>query len=336
MAVRHGWLQRYDQSVVKHTYKYGSTLRADCTDKGDKTQYGFDYRNRPVTTTGQPNTGTTLTNTTVYTDNKVSSVVDPYNRKTFYVYDVNLRVIRSVHELIPGAITTGTNLTTLARDLSNNPSYVINDVEYDGNGDQIHATDGRGVKGTNVYDSRIQLTSRIEADRVWNGTSWLVVAEGAQTQYQYDAQGNRTKVIMPRSFARQTGGSFIAGTEGEFSTTFDYTNRNILATKTVAAGLDASSAVRPEKASESYVYYLDGRIAATTDGRGNVWTTKWRSCCPLICGQLSPLARVDDSGTNMLDTTIYGTDLRGESNLPGHRVDDGHRCDVYRRFPAQP
>jgi RHS repeat-associated protein len=317
-------------------YKYGSTLRANCVDKGDKAEYGHDYRNRLVTTTVHPNTATSLTSTTVYTDNSVSSNVDPYNRKTFYVYDANLRVKRVVRELIPGAITTGTNLTTLTRSITNNPDYVIEEMEYDGNGDVVARVDGRNVKSTSVYDSRVQLTTQIEADTRWNGSSWIALAEGGKTAYEYDAQGNRTKVIMPRSFDRVSG-SFVAGSEGEFSTTFEYTNRNLLKKKTEAAGLDATSAVRAEKADEQFTYYLDGRILTKTDGRGNVWTTKWRSCCPIITGQLEPIARVDDSGTNKYATTIYGTDYAKNPTYQGRVTlltdSDTEFTEDFRRNP---
>ena len=173
-------------------------------------------------------------------------------------------------------------VTALTRDLNSNPSYVIEDLILDGEGQVTGHLDGKGIQGSAAYDA----LGRVTRQTVAVGTT-----VEAKTESDFDAQGNRIRVREPRHFTEPGG----------FITEFAYNGRNLLASKTEAVG-------RPEAATESYTYYADGRIADTTDARGSVWTTQWRICCTLVLAKADPLGKVDDSGTNKRGTRVFGTD----------------------------
>ena len=136
-------------------------------------------------------------------------------------------------------------------------------MELDAEQQTLARVDGRGNRSTMTYDSRGRMVESIEAA----GT-----AVAARAFVEYDANSNRTRVLHPRHFTEAT----------PFITTYEYTGRNLLKSTTEAFGT-------PDAATMSQTYLLDGRIENTTDGRGNVWSQRWKQCCGRLAAKIDPL-----------------------------------------------
>ncbi|MFT3764627.1 MAG: hypothetical protein QM820_03780 [Minicystis sp.] len=238
-------------------YLAGTSLPSDCTERGERTIFSYDDHNRLVATTRQPSTATTLTEGTVLdAARRVDRTTDPYGRRTFYVYDLDDRAVRTVQETAPGAVVPpapqaarDAYLLGLPRVLSGNAAYLVTETAYDAAGQVVSRTDGRGFTATFTYDAQGRLTRKIEAA----GTP----AE-ARTEYDRDPQGNLLSVRHPRHFTEPGG----------FVTAYTHTGRNRLASTTLAVG-------RPEQATESRGYDLDGKLSLRVDWGGNTWLTVW-------------------------------------------------------------
>jgi len=120
-------------------------------------------------------------------------------------------------------------------------------------------------------------------------------------QAVYDAQGNVVEVQTPRYFdSNDTNGN------GKAHVTLAYTHRNLLKSRTEAAGVSGV------EATESFTYYLDKRAKDHTDFRGNVWTTTWGACCGRVQAQIEPAAKVDGSGTDKRSAHVTRHDDYGD------------------------
>lgn len=314
------------------TFLPGTTIEATCSRSGDLTTYGFDFRNRVISTSRQASTGTTLTST-IELDilGRTLSQTDPYGRRTFSLYDVNDRPTRTIRELIPhglgslpsaatppsggfaGTGSAGVTYLTSARDealaalvrpTSANPAYVITEVVTDAEGQTIARIDGRGIRSTMTYDAQGRLTASVEAESVLSGGSFtfLVPPEAARTEYTYDDQGNVLTVSLPRTFTRDSGtGVWSTGTEGVFRTSMTYTGRNLKATETVADGLDAASQIRGERATTAWTYTKTQKVATITDPRLFVTEFRYGVCC-------DRLAEIEDpvGALTSFDYDAYG------------------------------
>lgn len=253
------------------------------TSDGDTTTTVFDHLNRAIAQTQRPTAATTLITTTTY-DSVGRAIVrtDAYGRRSFPVFDVNDRTIRTVQELVNGGYTGATDqatLAALARPAGVNPGYRIEDRTYDSEGQQLTRTDGRGITHATAYDAQGRLVAQVEGDRIPSGATTVPAPEAGQTRFEYDRQGNRTAVIMPRSFQRLADGSFVPGQSGEFRTSFGYTGRNLLATRVTANGLDQNNVARPERAVTTQTFSPTGKVATMTDPRLKVTTYEYGTCC---------------------------------------------------------
>jgi RHS repeat-associated protein len=249
------------------SYLWGTALRERYVDNGNNHIYSYDYKLRLIGETVQANTATLLTEATTFDSNqRTDFTADPYNRKSYYLYDINDRAIRMVTETVPGAIVLPVQpgapgyqtardafLTDLSRITAPNAPYIIQDITYDAAGQSLAQFDGRNVQTMMDYDSQGRLIDKVEA-----AGSGIV----AKTAFTYDPQGNRTLLTKPRQFTENSA----------FQTSYTYTGRNLLKSKTEAAG-------KPEAATENYTYYLDMRPKDTINARGNVWTKVWKQCC---------------------------------------------------------
>jgi RHS repeat-associated protein len=276
-------------------YLAGTELPTGCTDRGERTAYAYDDRNRRVATTVQPSTATALTETTAYDEaQRVESVTDAYGRRTFRVYDINDRVVRVVRETVPGAVTPPASpidpstqtqrdayLIGLPRVLAGNASYLVRETTYDAAGQVLSQLDGRGVATTFAHDGQGRSTREIKA---------AGKPEAGRTEYDYDPQGNRIRMRSPRHFTEPGG----------FVTQYTYTGRNLLAGTTWALG-------RPEQATESYGYDLDQKRSLRIDGRGNAWSTVWSLSTGHHQAEIEPAADVDgDASTPDTRATRVG------------------------------
>ena len=301
-----------------YTYLIGTNSVVTSTRNGETQTTLYDHRNRSIGTQSKPNTATTLT-TTKELDvlSRTRSTTDAYGRKTYFLYDQNDNVTRTVTETVPGALnapalqntaqqtagaftysftdkdgntlqTTGTHLVTytsardlflqnLNRNLSPNASYLITDAIHDAEGQTLASTDGRGIKTWMKYDKLGRNTLTIRA---------LGTPEEVRMETIYDDNSNVIESRSPRHFTEGNG----AGVEQ-----FTYTGRNLRATQTSSPGSGI-------EATESYTYLLDGNPSTHTDARGNVATQYWKACC----GRLQAMIDRDDQSTKISNTDHEG------------------------------
>ena len=266
--------------------------------------YGYDQRRRQVSQTVYATTTQSLTTTTSYdaADRRLSET-DPYGRVTYFVYDVRDRLVRTVREAVAGAVINPSAVATLARDLSNNASYVIEETEYDAEEQMLAQVDGRGNRTSFAYDARGRMTSRTE------GAGSPVAAT---TTYVYDAAGNQTEIYPP-----VTGST---GATMRIVTTF--TQRNLPATRTEAVGL-------PEQGVTSFSYFADGKVATSTDANLKTTANTYSPCCGRLMQTQDPLGFLTKytydgvgnvltvtDGNNNVTTTTYDA-----ANRPLQRTD---------------
>ncbi|MEK7411843.1 MAG: hypothetical protein AAB263_00835, partial [Planctomycetota bacterium] len=257
------------------TFLPGTTLEATCLRAGDLTTYDFDYRNRAIATSRQANGNTTLTSAVEFDVlGRRLSTTDAYGRRSFFVYDVNDRLVRQVHELIPGTLGTlaspntapsggfagtgsaGTAYLTSARDeavmaftriLTANPAYVIEETTTDALGRTLTRKDGRNIQSTFTYDNLDRMLTQVEDAGGLAATTTMV----------YDAQSNRTSVTSPRSVV----------------TAMTYTNRNLPKQITEASGTGEATVV------STTTYTLTKKPATTTDALSRVTNYVYGVCC---------------------------------------------------------
>ena len=74
------------QAVYTCEYLEGTSLRSRSVDRGEVTEYEYDYRHRLISTTVTPREGQSLVRRTNYRNNLVFSTEDPYGRKRFNAY----------------------------------------------------------------------------------------------------------------------------------------------------------------------------------------------------------------------------------------------------------
>ena len=248
-------------AVSTRTYLAGTNdLVTSSTVLGETATVAHDFRNRQVATSRTAKSGTTLTSTVSY-DNaqRVAWTQDAYGRKTYPVYDVNDRVVRTVRETMPGAIAVGTNLlATLARDLNANAAYLITESVFDAEGQTLASIDARGVRSDFLYDAQGRLTRQTVA----SVAPAPLTALSYRTDIAYDAQGNPIQITLPRTF--NEGQNFI--------TAMTYSGRNLLLATTEAVG-------RPEQATRTRTYTPTGKEKTDTDFRGFSTTFAYSPCC---------------------------------------------------------
>jgi len=252
------------------TYLPGTQLKKSCNRSGELSEFVYDYRHRTKNVTVYPRQGLALTSTNTYSKNLLFSSQDPYGRKSFHNYRASdSALIRTVRATVPSFTLAGfAAVANATRDLANNAEYVIEDMELDADGQTIANVDGRNIRHTMKYDSRGRTIEMVEAESVGGVAS----ADAAKTVYEFDAQGNSTRIKHPRTFTEASN----------FFTDYTYTGRNLLASQTEAA-------TTPEAATMSYVYLVDKRLSETTDGRGSAWTQTWKECCGRIATKVDPL-----------------------------------------------
>jgi RHS repeat-associated protein len=296
------------------TYVYGADLRAECVDRGNKTGFVYDYRNHLAATVSRPGTAAALTRSAEYVYNRLQVSADAYGRKTHYVYDANIRVRRTVRELVPGGAGTipvsqtqrDAYLLARPRLATLNPAYVVEDTEYDAAGNTLASIDANGNRSEFVYDANTRLVEQKEA---------VGTAVEAKTQFVYDANGNRTRVVHPRTFTEAPN---------VFYTDSTFNGRNLLATQTAAA----TTAIA---ATESFTYWPDGRQRDHTDARGNVTTSMWSHCCGYHRASADPAADNDDDA-NTPPTRAAFVDRRDSEN----RLVHAYGVADWSPFPQDP
>jgi RHS repeat-associated protein len=183
---------------------------------------------------------------------------------------------------------------------------VVTDNEYDAAGNTLASIDANGNRAEFVYDANTRLVEQKEA---------VGTAVEAKTQFVYDLQGNRTRVVHPRTFSEAPN---------VFYTDSTFNGRNLLATQTAAA----TTAIA---ATESFTYWPDGRQRDHTDARGNVTTSMWSHCCGYHRASADPAADNDDDG-NTPPTRAAFVDRRDSEN----RLVHAYGVADWSPFPQDP
>jgi RHS repeat-associated protein len=269
------------------TYLVGTTLPVTISRGGDVRTFAYDYRHRLISETAFPSTGSGLTTTHAYdlADQKTSTT-DPYGRVTYFRYDVNGRLVRTIRELVPGGVAAGANLDTLARSSSDNPPYAIEEMTYNAIGEMLTRTDARGFVTTMAYDNRGRLTTQTEA---------VGTPVAATTSRVYDVCSNLIQVTDARGFV----------------TAMTYTGRDLMATMIEAVGT-------PVAATSSYTYTSTKKVATMQDALLRVTTNLYGVCCDRLASVTDPAGFLTvftysnagdrltvTDGNNLTTTTTY-------------------------------
>lgn len=260
---------------VSHTDKSSSAAKV----AGGTTTYTYDKcglllsETLPIasTTSGGTVQAANVTNTYAYDarGNRITRIEAqglPEQRRTDYTYDKLGRLIQTESDNVSGLTINSSTKAVSA--VSGKPTETIT---YDANGNVIATVDAAGAKNVFFYD---QLNRKVAA----------INALGAYTAYEYDANGNVTRVQAFDSTVTQpaTGGTAAqapalpGGTYRETTFTYDSQNRvltsNVLG---VTTGQGSGSAwISGEGAiTTSYQYDYQGNVVQLTDPNGNtLWS----------------------------------------------------------------
>ena len=115
------------QQKTTFTYLPGTNRVETQITNGDKTEYGYDYRHRRVSTTIHPSSGKTLTTSSQYENNLLFSTTDAYGRSSYYNYRVgDSALIRQVQGTVPSyTLVDYAAVVAVNRDSSANADIVV-------------------------------------------------------------------------------------------------------------------------------------------------------------------------------------------------------------------
>ncbi|MEM6472466.1 MAG: hypothetical protein AAF802_23090, partial [Planctomycetota bacterium] len=154
-------------STTTYTYIDGTNDIESMNTDGRLTEYAYDHRGRRVGTFTTTSSGTTpprLRQASYYDANQLYVSYDQYDRITFYGYDADGRLERTVQGLTEEYdLPSETTVADVTRDLTANADRLVTDYEYDAVGNLTSMTDPRGNETTTTYDSRNRATVRTVA-----------------------------------------------------------------------------------------------------------------------------------------------------------------------------
>ncbi len=267
-----------DQVVRSWTYVPGKSLVASETVNGAIMAYGYDEHGRVTTETSWSTPAVAhISASDVWDAERVTVSTDVQGCRTFALEAIDGLRSRVVREITPGALESRAGaeigarpqraqaLWDLARPAGINPTYSIEETVRDAAGQVLARIDAAGVSSGTLYDHQGRTTETLVTDRV----SGQIV----KTEMAYDAQGNRTKITSPRSFAPDTPGTFAS--------VFAYTGRNLVASQTESFVPKAGSPLPAISATTSFVYTLTGKKKSESNPRNPTWVTEFTygSCC---------------------------------------------------------
>lgn len=254
----------------------------------------FDWE--PVTGTGIPDGSGTQTTTDplgyvskeLYYGHVLIRQTDNDGNDTRYTYDADLNLV---------AVTDAYGqVTTMTYDTAGNmltrtgpaPSEITESWTYNGQGQALSHTDGRGKTTDFAYD----IDNRLETvtDPLNHATTYtydgdgnvatVTSPEGRVTEYDYDAQGNLVAQTSP-------GGSV---------TTSDYDDAGNLVAQTSARGNEPGATAADF--TTAYTYDDAGRVLTASDPHGTVTTSTYDDA-----GRTATTTVVDDQSTVIQDLT---------------------------------
>ena len=311
--------------TASYTYLNGTNLEQTATIDGNTTETLFDHQNRVIGTKSYPDTTNTLeTSQEIDVLGRTRSTTDAYGRKTYYLYDQNDRVTRTVTETVPNGLPSVPAFDNTSSQTSSQKNYTFTDLaantlETDSNNDgythEVTYTDARDLYLQNLTRDLSTNAAYLITDSIYDAEGQLLVATNAKgiiIWMEYDQLGRNILTIEALGTADETRSENIYDDQSNlveirhpryFSESindqdqYTYNGRNLKSSHTTAPGT-------PEAATQSWTYLADARLDQHTDYRGNTLTYIWHVCC----GRLQ--ATVDRDGQS---TTIFNTDYAGQS-----------------------
>jgi RHS repeat-associated protein len=307
-----------DLSLQIHTsYQYlpGTSLPETVTVNSQTTSHTYDYRRRQATVTRYPRSGSSLTTSYTFENNRLFSIEDPYGRKEFRGYRVADGVpIRTIRAAEPSYNISGnTAVLNATRSSSPNAQYAIVDSVANAVGQITQIIDERGTVTEMGYDSRARLVRQKSAA----GTSVEAVSES-----DYDLAGNLVEKRSPRYFDASDANGYQAARQ-----TIVYNGRGLALRETDAPGTAIA-------ATTTTTYELDGSIATVTDPQGAVTTSYWQSCCATSSGKKDPYGHGTFENTDAagnITHQVFVSDRDQHSN-PSDPLDAKTFREATRRF----
>lgn len=272
-----------DQVVRSVTYLPGKDLVAAETVNGRTTAYHYDAHGRVARVTSLATTEEAQVSQSAHWDAVgVTVSTDAQGRSTYSLVSVDGLRSRTVREMRPQAVQLSGDMVeqaaalwALARPAGLNPGYIIEESLSDAAGQVVARTDAGGVASSSSYDQQGRVTAEVVSDSRSGQT--------IKTGYVYDPQGNRTRVLSPRSFGS-------AG-EGTFATDTSYTGRNLPASVTQWFAPAGGSTMAAIVATTTYTYTVTGKKATESDPRNPAWITAYGygACCDRVETVTDPL-----------------------------------------------
>lgn len=270
---------------------------------GGLTSFAYDAQRRLTGASVHPDADHVLTSARIYDEHgRVAVSTDAFGRRSIARYDQRGRLVRHLREAVPGGIPAGADLNTLPRDLGLDPPYRIEDLRYTPAGRLVERIDALGVVSRIRYDEQGRLAER------W--AAWATVAPddpGAlsliadptrqgRELVAYDLAGNPTTIFSPRHFDPAEAGPFR--TEQTFS------GRNLVLSRTSAAGRDEAS-------SESFTYRRDGRLERHIDPSGAMRELLYQDCCSRLQAVLQPATSYESGQPAVRHAVFQNSDHAG-------------------------
>ncbi len=286
------------QHKTTSTYMPDTSLVSTLVTNGNTIQQIYDYRHRVIETKMWAANGDLQSAKVNYdSQGRVFYNEDMYGRRVYRGYSASngsplIRLVQANHKDF--TLADNAAVMNLMRSTANNAAYLISDAIKDATGNLLEEIDGQNVSTKYTYDSRDREKERKDAF----GTS-----VEAKTETLYNSASQVSEVRSPRYFdASDSQNSYM-------KTLFGFTGRGKKASTIVAPGGGSS------ESNSSQAYSIDGRVATSTDGSGNVWTSDYHDdCCGHYIGSIDPLGhgtmnRFDSAGrgTHKVQVSDYST-----------------------------
>ena len=263
-----------DQVVRSWAYVPGKDLLASETVNGTTTAYTYDSRGRVASVIQAANATVAHINTSETWDaDNVTISTDHLGRSTWSLQSPDRLRSRTVRELTAGDVSATLIGDTAQRTAAlwalpppapNQPNtYTIDESQADVAGQPTVRKDVLGAITTQEFDKQGRTTATVVTDRFGTIT---------RSESSYDANGNRTRLVQPRSFS--SSGAALNPIVSEST----YTGRNLVASQRESFTDEQG---QPVVAETFFSYSPTGKVATASDPRNPAWLTRsqYGECC---------------------------------------------------------
>lgn len=268
------------------TYLAGTSYALTQSKVGELTEFAYDSKGRIISSTAHPRVGQALSTRTFYDAlGRMNSSSDGYGRRSFFFFDSEDRLVRTVKELVVGGVPGDPG--TVVRSLVPNPAYAIQDRFFSPTGDEIFKIDEVGTITRSDYDSLRRIVQKVEAVGTPLAATW---------QYTYDAVGNLISLISPRASAEEVNAVSV----------YTYNGRNLISSLTRAPG-------SAEQSTKRIAYTLTKKKAQITDARGGITRHTYSACCDYLVTVTEPNGAITTYVSDALGNQLSATDGNANS-----------------------